>query len=130
MAKNITFENKDFSIIPDDDKEHIIYVLDDFRSGNYKEFYIRETGVFYFLYISTVKMPNGFWAYGFESNILELSNQKVHGTEINNFKTELQALQHCLKNFFNYGTSIYRYGFPILEKFEKYVNPKSLFDCV
>ena len=128
MAKNITFENKDFSIIPDDDKEHIIYVLVDFRSGNYKEFYIRETGIFYFLYVSTVKMPNGFWAYGFESNILELSNQKVHGTAMDGFNTELEALRDCLNKFIKYGVTAYKYGLPILEQFDKYVNPKTLFE--
>ncbi|MCG8213580.1 hypothetical protein J2Q11_12370 [Tenacibaculum finnmarkense genomovar finnmarkense] len=130
MARNITFENKDFLVIPDEDKKFTIYVLEDFKAGNYKEFYIKQTGIYFFLNISTVKLPNGFWAYGFQSNILELSNQKVHGTEINDFKTELDALQNCLKNFYNYGISNYKYGFHILEMFEKYVYPKSLFDTV
>ncbi len=127
MAEIITFENKKFSIIPDNDAKFTVYVLEDFKLGNHKEFYIRETGVYFYLYISTVKMPNGFWACGFESNILELSNQKVHGTAMDGFNTELEALQNCLNKFIKYGVTAYKYGLPILEQFDKYVNPKTLF---
>ncbi|SOU86476.1 hypothetical protein TDCHD05_180010 [Tenacibaculum dicentrarchi] len=128
MSKIVNFENKKFAVIPDEDEKYIIYVLQEFKSGNYKEFFFRQTGVYFFLYVSTVKMPNGLWAYGFESNILELSNQKVYGTAVDGFKTELQALQNCLIKFVKYGLCNRKYGFTILSKFDKFVNPKTLFD--
>ena len=128
MAEIIIFENNKFAVIPDEDENYTVYVLKNFKNGNYKEFFIRETGIYFFLYVSTIKLPNGFWAYGFESNVLESSNQKVHGTAIDGFKTELEALQNCLNYFIKYGVCNYNYGVNILTEFDKYVNPKTLFD--
>ena len=130
MSEIITFENQKFIVIPDDDKDYIIYVLEDFDSGKQKMFEINNDKVYYFLQVSTIKLPNGFWGYGYKSNFLYFDNKPVSGSGINCFISELHALRGCLSYISKSGMANAFYGKQILENFEKFVNPQTLFHNV
>lgn len=130
MSEIITFENEKFIIIPDDDKDYIIYVLENFESGKHKIFEINNDKVYYYLHVSTIKLPNGFWGFGYKSNFLYFDNKPVSGAGINGFTSELEALHGCLTYILKSRLTNVFYGKQILEDFEKFVNPKTLFDNI
>ena len=128
MSKTIKFENSDFIVIPDIDKDYIIYILQNFESGMLHNFEINSDKAYFFLTVSTIKLPNGYFGYGYKSNFLQFDNKPVFGSALNPFNTALQALKGCLSDVKKSPINNYFFGNQILDKFEKFINPQTLFD--
>lgn len=126
MATKTTFNNKDFSVIGDDDIRYIVYVLDDFLESNIYTFRTKEDTA-YFLKIGIVKLPCDTFGFGFQSNILNYDNRPVNGGLLEIFKTELDALIGAFKMIERGGVTNNFYGREIMKNLEDYINPKSLF---
>lgn len=130
MRETLFFNKNNFIVIPDESENYVIYLLDKFDNGNQNIFEVNNETVYYYLKISTVELPNNFWGYGYKSNILNYEDRPVFGAKINNYRSELEALQACLSYIKRSPLTNDFYGKKILLKFENFINPKNLFDNI
>lgn len=126
MAEVQVYKNKKFLVIQDQDPDYVIYVLEKFEESQIVEFKSEN----FFLRIGTVQLPNGCFAYGFQSNVIHNENQQVNGSLINSRKTE---------SLFDAGKEAYKYlkkharfsnshhAVKIFTDLERYYNPSTLF---